>query len=90
MATSIPSIDQLKRALELSEEIQRLELELRNVLGAAAEPGLVESNSATAEIEAPKKRRRGRKKGKRTLSPEAIEKIRAGQRKRWAKLKKGE
>jgi hypothetical protein len=74
---STPTVDQLKRALVISEHIQKLETELASLLGGsgkAAEP-------AKAVI---KVKSRG---GKRTMSAEAREKIAAAQRARWAKAK---
>jgi hypothetical protein len=91
--TSIPSLGQLQRALKISEQIQELKAQLAGVLGnAVAQDG--------AGAAAPKAKRKYTKKSaapggaapaktKRTMSPEAREKIAAAQRARWAKqLKK--
>ena len=78
MPTHTPSIDQLKRALAISEQIQALEVKLASVLGNRARAtGPSSSKTSTAKPA----------KGKRTMSPEAREKIAAAQRARWAKSK---
>jgi hypothetical protein len=75
--TSFPSVSQLKRALKVAEQLEALETELASIM-AGSEKG--SSKKPTAKPD-------GRKK-KRTMSPEAREKIAAAQRKRWAKQKK--
>ena len=74
--TSSLSVDQLKRALKISEEIQKLETEMASILWNT---GASKSTPVSA------------KTGKRkyTMSPEAREKIAVAQRARWAKQKKG-
>jgi len=80
----------LKRAIAVSERIETLRAELNSVLGDW-------SSSGTGG------KRRGRpakgfdlgtdpvkKRKKRKLSPEALEKIRAGQKKRWAAFHKAQ
>ena len=74
---SIPSIDQLKRAVQISEQIERLEADLDSILGNQPIPRTKSSN----DVEGPSGRQR------RTMSPEAREKIAAAQRRRWAKSK---
>jgi hypothetical protein len=75
---STPSIDQLKRALAIAEQIQKLEAEFARIVGGtssvASEPKAVKAS--------PTKR-----KGRRTMSAEARQKIAAAQRARWAKSK---
>ena len=71
--TSTPSIDQLKRAIEISEQIDELESQLAAVLNGSA--------LAEREVKIPRKGRRRR------MSPEAREKIAAAQRARWARTK---
>jgi hypothetical protein len=120
--THSPSLVQLRRAIELSEEIQKLEAELKAIF---TENGSSSIQSASEPVQAPKSRGRRKgskfsaaarakmaeaarkrwakkdestveaapkavktKGGKRTLSPEALERIREGQRKRWANVKK--
>lgn len=81
--TNTPSVHQLKRALDLSEQIAKLEGQLSAILNsssAAASPA-----RALGAAPAEKKTRRRRRKGK--LSPEARERIAAAQRARWAKTK---
>ena len=63
---------QLKKAVIISEKLDGLKAELAAILGGSSAP-----------TKAPKE-----KKAKRTMSPEAREKIAAAQRKRWAKQKK--
>lgn len=76
---STPTLDQLKRAIGISEQIEKLQAELASLFGGSS-PRSFSSASASA---APKK------KGKRMMSPEARERIAAAQRARWAKAKGG-
>jgi hypothetical protein len=76
--STTPSIDQLKRAVSISEEIERLQEELASLLGA----GVKISASVSAVPAAPKTRR-----GKRGLSAEGRARIAAAQKARWAKAK---
>ncbi len=76
MATNNPSIQQLKRALTISEQIEKLQGELASILGSAA-PASAPKTIATKPAKA----------GARTLSPEAREKIAAAARARWARAK---
>ncbi len=79
-ATNIPSVNNLKRALKISEEIQELQAEMLSILGTTGEPKAKRAyNKKSAGSAGPKKR---------IMSPEAREKIAAAQRKRWAKQKK--
>lgn len=80
--TQSPSLVQLKRALEISEEIQQLEAELAAILGSGVTQTATSSKAAAAG--APAKGKRG-PKGKRFVSPEARAKMAAAQRARWAK-----
>jgi len=99
MDIHIPTIEELKRALHLQEGIELLKAELASLLGGTGsvpaytgakrgrKPGKKGAKAAVgaeAETEKPAKK----KKGKRTMSPEAREKIAAAQRKRWAKTKR--
>jgi hypothetical protein len=82
-----PSLDQLKRAIEISEHIQQLESELQALLGghtaSAPAPAAVaragKTSNAGMKIVAPNAT------GKRFVSPEARAKMAAAQRRRWAK-----
>ena len=91
--TSSLSLAQLKRAVQIREEIDRLETELAGLLSGGAMsvrgPGRKRGRKpaeASSESAAPRATRK--KTGKRTLSPEAREAIAAAQRRRWAKQKK--
>jgi hypothetical protein len=75
MSTLLTSVDQLKRAIVVAEQIEKLQAELSVILGGQSTP-----------IASPKTETAGRK-GKRTMSIEAREKIAAAQRARWAKSK---
>ena len=75
-----PSVSQLQRALKLSEEIEKLQNELLRILGTSGEPAAKRTYTKKAAGKAGNK--------KRTMSPEAREKIAAAQRARWAKQKK--
>jgi hypothetical protein len=78
--TSTLSLDQLKRAVQIREEIERLESELSSLLGG--------SGGAPRGKRGRKPGSTCKKGGKRVMSPEAREKIAAAQRRRWAKQKK--
>ena len=71
------SIEQLKQAITIKEEIAALEQKLASFLGGNALP----ASSPEAAVKAPAKR--GRKK----MSPEAKAKIAAAATARWAKIK---
>lgn len=79
--TSLPSVDQLTRALVVTREIEKLQAELASILGG-------DSKAVKRLAKAEKTTPTGRKK--RTMSPEAKEKIAAAQRLRWAKQKKAD
>ncbi|TLD71422.1 hypothetical protein FEM03_07805 [Phragmitibacter flavus] len=86
-----PSVDQLKKALEIAEKIKVLETQLAEILGSSAPVAKVasavqESAPKVKKVKAPKAVKGVKKK--RELSPEAREKIAAAQRARWAKTKK--
>lgn len=78
MSTSTPSLDQLKRATAIAEQIQQLESQLKSILGGASSAPAVAGKLAKVKPA---------KKGKRTLSPEARARIVAAQKARWAKIK---
>jgi hypothetical protein len=83
-----PSLENLKRAIEVAEQIEKLQAELASLFGGKA------PKAATGKTS----RRRGRpakadkpvkeKKPKRQMSEEARARIVAAQKKRWAKIKK--
>jgi hypothetical protein len=98
--TTSLNIDQLKRAVALYEQIEKLQAELAALFGdktagkRGRKPGRKaggrKAKAAEAEAagtEAPAKKPR-KKRAKREISPEARERIAAAQRKRWAKAKK--
>jgi hypothetical protein len=76
----MPSTAQLKKAVIISEKLDELQAELAALLGGSSKPA-----KSSKEPKAPNE-----KKTKRTMSPEAREKIAAAQRKRWAKSKKAD
>jgi len=73
----------LKRAVEIAEQIERLETELASILKGSGGAPL---SSAPAPDETKVKAKKGRR---RKLSPEARERIAAAARARWAKIKQG-
>ena len=79
------SVDQLKRALKISEQIQNLEAELASILGTSSGAARVKRayNKKTTAAAPGKKKRK-----KTVISPEGKERIAAAQRLRWAKLRK--
>jgi hypothetical protein len=76
MSTPLTSVDQLKRAIAVAEQIEKLQGELSAILGGQSPTPTVSPKTESAG-----------KKGKRTMSMEAREKIAAAQRARWAKSK---
>ena len=71
-----PTLNQLKRAMEIAERIAALEAEMNGLFNGKAVVA-----TALARTSEPKTG------GRRQLSPEAIARIRAGQERRWAKVK---
>jgi hypothetical protein len=82
-----PSVDQLKKALEIAEKIKVLESQLAAILGSSAPVAKAASVQESAPVAKKGKAPKAVKK-KRELSPEAREKIAAAQRARWAKTNK--
>ncbi|MCW0220041.1 MAG: hypothetical protein OJI67_17075 [Prosthecobacter sp.] len=86
MATSsIPTVNQLTRALEVTKQIEKLQAELAAIFG-----GDFKAAKKLAKAEKAEKAEKTTGKKKRTMSPEAKEKIAAAQRLRWAKQKKAD
>lgn len=93
MKSATPSVETLKRAIAISEQIESLQNELAAILGGRAvkvKKGAKASAGATPEAtkaakstKAPKKKR-----AKRVLSPEARQRIIEAQKRRWAKQRK--
>jgi hypothetical protein len=75
-------IAKLEEALSLRKQIAALQDKLGGLFGSDVEPRRSTSSAPKAAKASPAKR-----KGKRTMSPEAREKIAAAQRARWAKSK---
>jgi hypothetical protein len=78
---------QLRAAADLRDQIESLEAKLQALLSGGAAPTPRPTAPAAAPAPAKKKDGRKGKKGKRALSPEALERIREGQAKRWAKVR---
>jgi hypothetical protein len=82
MSTTTPSVAALRRAIEITEQIGKLESELKAILdgkGSSA-PAASRSVAAAASVAAPAKKRR-------KMSPEARARIVAAQKARWAKVR---
>lgn len=76
--STTPSIAELQRAIQIQEQIEKLEAELKAVLGGVT----IAAPVKTATVDKPLKK-------KRTMSPEARARIVAAQKARWAKIKGG-
>jgi len=79
----MPTTAQLKKAIQIAEQIDKLQAELDSVLGTEVGNGKISASSKGGSSPAPKKRR---KKSK--MSPEGRARIAAAQKLRWAKVKK--
>ncbi|MDO8542477.1 MAG: hypothetical protein Q7S40_18710 [Opitutaceae bacterium] len=73
-----PNLAQLKQAVTIAEQIEKLQAELARLLGGGASA----ASARTASPASPNKKR-----GKRTMSPAARAKIAAAVRAHWAKVK---
>jgi len=82
--SNTPSIANLKRAIDIAEQIEKLQAQLVALVGGGSVPVAPAKPAAVAATTAPTPRK-GRKGGRRALSPEARERIAAAQRARWAK-----
>ena len=86
MSTTNPSVATLRRAIAITEQIEKLEAELKSVLrGTGAAPAASAPKVASSPTPAKAKGRKGKKK--RTMSPEARARIVAAQKLRWAKVR---
>jgi hypothetical protein len=84
-------IKDLKRAIAISEKLESLRAELNSLLGLGfsssvpakrgRKPKIINLEAESVPVAPTRKKRR-------KLSPEALEKIREGQRRRWAKVHK--
>lgn len=90
MNAHIPTLEQLKRAAQLAEQIAKLEAELQAVLGGGKtrgrKPGKVAKTEEASEAVKPAKK--SRKKRARNMTPEARARIAEAQKARWAKFRK--
>jgi hypothetical protein len=83
---SLPTVDSLKRAVELAGQIEKLQAELVAILGskapkAAGKPGRRGRPAKAVSADSAEK-------PKRQMSEAARARIVAAQKKRWAKIKK--
>lgn len=91
------SAKNLRAAADIRDRIEELQAQLEAILGGAAAPaakkpggrpkGSVTKKRATVKVATKKAAKR--KGGKRKISPEGLERIRAAQKARWEKHKKG-
>ncbi len=85
------TLNQLKEAVSIKEQIAALEIKLAKILGASA-PALtakpVRRKKGAVKAEKAVKSAKPAKKTKRVMSPEARAKISAAATKRWAAQKK--
>lgn len=90
MNSHIPTLEQLKRAAQLAEQIAKLEAELQAVLSGAKTRGRKPGKATKAEegVEAVKPEKKSRKKRARNMTPEARARIAEAQKARWAKFRK--
>ena len=79
MASNTNRIEQLKRAVELAEQIESLQAELNQIIGGVGSGGLPNASASEAPVVKTRKRRK--------MSKAARERIAAAQRARWAKQK---
>lgn len=79
---SIPTVEQWKRGLEISQQIAALQKELATILGKQSATAPAKSGKATGGKPA-----KARRKNK--ISPEGRARIAAAQKARWAKVKAG-
>lgn len=85
MSSLTPTVDQLKRAIVIAEQIKKLEAELGQILGQPGAPVPAKrGRPSKASLEAAGAPVKKRKK----LSPEGLAAIVAAQKARWAKAKK--
>lgn len=89
------SADALRQAADIRDQIETLQAQLdailtgTTVVASKKKPGRPKGSGAKVAIDGSKKKAAKRKGGKRKISPEGLERIRAAQKARWAKAKKG-
>ena len=79
----MPTIAQLKKAIQIAEQIQQLEVELAATLGGSGASAAPKTAAAKAAPAGKKRRKRSK------MSPEGRARIAAAQKLRWAKAKAG-
>ncbi len=87
MSTHIPTLEQLKRAAGIADEIAKLEAELQSLLGGAKARGRRAIKAVGVDAKPAKKTR---KKRARNMTPEARARIANAQKARWAKFRKAQ
>jgi hypothetical protein len=83
-----PSLENLKRAIEVAEQIEKLQAELAAMFGGEAAKAVVSTTGRRRGRPAKADKPTKEKKPKRQMSEEARARIVAAQKKRWAKIKK--
>lgn len=83
-----PSVENLKRAIEVAEQIEKLQAELSAMFGGEAAKAVVSTTGRRRGRPAKADKPAKEKKPKRQMSEEARARIVAAQKKRWAKIKK--
>ncbi len=81
------SVEQLKRALDVREQIEKLEQELSSILSDTPVTPVTTLTSVKSFATAPAARATRTTKGKRIMTPEWKAKIAAAQARRWAKVR---
>ena len=88
MKKASPSVETLKRAIVISEQIEALQAELAALFGGKATKTKAAMGGKAATPAAPKAAKKKKSKAKRVLSPEARQRIIEAQKRRWAKQRK--
>ena len=89
-AMSTPSLAQLRRAISISEKIEKMEAELVSILGSSvlASPGKRKYTKRAVAEAGTEEAAPAKKKKRKKMSEEGRAKIVAAQKARWAKIKK--
>jgi hypothetical protein len=83
-----PSLENLKRAIEVAEQIEKLQAELAAMFGGETAKAVVSTTGRRRGRPAKADKPAKEKKPRRQMSEEARARIVAAQKKRWAKIKK--
>ena len=83
-----PSLENLKRAIKVAEQIEKLQAELAAMFGGEAAQAVTSKTGRRRGRPAKADKPAKEKKPKRQMSEEARARIVAAQKKRWAKIKK--